>query len=799
MKVSESWLREWVDPALNVNELAEQITMAGLEVDAIEPVAADFSGVIVGEIVALTQHPNADKLRVCQVIGLGEEATQVVCGASNARVGIKIPFATVGARLPGDLTIKKAKLRGVASYGMLCGQVELQLGNDDQGLWELAADAPVGVDLRDYLLLNDHCLELDLTPNRSDCLSVKGIAREVGTLNRLVVNTPDIAALPAEIEDYFPVDLQAAQACPRYVGRIIRGVDLSKPSPLWMQERLRRAGINVKDIVVDTTNYVLLELGQPLHAFDLSRLAGGIVVRHAKAGESLALLNGQTVDLDEDTLVIADHQAPVAMAGIMGGSESAVSATSEDILLESAFFVPTVIAGRARRYGLHTDSSHRFERGVDYCLQEQAIERASRLITDVAGGRLGPVSVTQVEHPLLASRTVFLRRSRILRSLGFAIPDEDVREILTRLGLVLLDDNEAGWHFEMPSYRFDLDIEADLLEELARIYGYNRLPTASLAMAMDLPASKEAQIDIEAFRAQLVARDYREVVCYSFVDAALQRQMDPQSPPVPLKNPISADMSVMRTSLLQGLVKTLQHNINRQQSRVRLFETGLRFLLDQDTETDKSPSLRQQAMVAGLVYGYRHAESWAAKQDLVDFYDIKGDVESLLALTSRQQAFSFAAAEHAAMHPGQCAAIIVSGEVVGHVGALHPILVKTLELSQPVYVFEIAQSALVDAALPVFQPLSRYPEVRRDLAIIVDQSLSVTDIEAVIKAAAGEVLTNVNVFDVYVGEGIDLHSKSIAIGLTFQALSRTLTDKEINSLLEKVIVQLKDQLNAELR
>ncbi len=798
MKVSESWLREWVNPALSTDALAEQITMAGLEVDAIEAVAAVFSGVIVGEILTVSPHPNADKLRVCQVAGQ-EEITQIVCGASNARVGIKVPFATVGAVLPGDFAIKKAKLRGIESYGMLCGQTELQLGDDDQGLWELASDAPVGMDLREYLMLNDNCIEVDLTPNRSDCLSIKGIAREVGALNRLLVQQPDIPSIPPVIEDCFPVELHAADACPRYVSRIIRGVDLSQPSPLWMQERLRRAGVNTKDIVVDTTNYVLLELGQPMHAFDLACLSSGIVVRHAKAGESLPLLNGQAVALDEDTLVIADRKAPLAMAGVMGGDQSAVRAGTEDILLESAFFIPTAIAGRARRYGLHTDSSHRFERGVDYRLQEQAIERASRLIIEVAGGQPGPVSVTEVEHSLLTNRTVFLRRSRIERGLGFAIPDDEVQEILTRLGLVLLSETQEGWQFEIPSYRFDLGIEADLLEELARIYGYNRLPTTCVSMTMDLPLSEESILSLDTLRAQLVARDYREAVCYSFVDASLQQKMDPNTRPLPLKNPINTDMSVMRTSLLQGLVNTLQHNIKRQQSRVRLFETGLRFLLDRDGTTEQSGSICQQAMIAGLIYGYRHAESWSIKQDLVDFYDVKGDVESLLALTGRQSALSFVAAEHPAMHPGQTAAIMDGAKVVGYLGALHPHLLKSLAIPQPAYVFELEQSALIDAALPDFQPLSRYPEVRRDLAVIVDQTVSVAQIEAVAKAAAGESLTHLTVFDVYVGEGIDLHRKSIAIGLTFQALSRTLTDADINTSLEQIITQLKRQLSAELR
>ncbi len=798
MKISESWLREWVNPELTTEELAEQITMAGLEVDAIEPVAADFSGVVVGEILFVDQHQDADKLRVCQVAGNGEDIVQVVCGAPNARVGIKIPFATVGAVLPGNFKIKKAKLRGVESFGMLCAQTELKLGDDDDGLWELAADAPVGKDLREYLQLNDTCVEVDLTPNRSDCLSLKGIAREVGVLNRLLVTPPAIDPVAATIDDTFPVNLQAPNGCPRYAGRIIRGVDLSKPTPLWMQERLRRAGIGSKDIAVDTTNYVLLELGQPMHAFDLAKLNGGITVRQANDKESLALLDGQTVELTGDTLVIADQEKAIAMAGIMGGSETAVGESTQDLLLESAFFAPTTIAGRARSYGLHTDSSHRFERGVDYKLQEQAIERATKLIVEVAGGQVGPVFIAEAEHELLANRTVQLRRERILSGLGFELPDDEVLDILNRLGLELIKQIEGGWEFSIPSYRFDINIEADLLEELARIYGYNNLPTTSLQMAMDLPLHQESAIGLDAVRAQLVARGYQESVSYSFVDPKLQKLLDPQVTPIPLKNPISADMSVMRTSLWQGLVNALEYNVNRQQSRIRLFETGLRFLPSSSEDSDVK-GFQQEAMIAGLIYGQRQAENWSAKAEPVDFYDIKGDIESLLALVGDTDRFTFAAAEHPALHPGQTASIASNGQIVGYIGTLHPQIQKALGLPQTAYMFEITQVALAEAQLPSFAPLSRFPEVRRDLAVIVDQELPVSELEAKVKEVAGELLTKLKVFDVYVGKGIDSQRKSIALGLTFQHLSRTLTDDEIATASDAVINALKEAFNAELR
>ncbi|MFT5117981.1 MAG: phenylalanyl-tRNA synthetase beta chain [Kiritimatiellia bacterium] len=795
MKISEAWLREWVTPELTTEELAEQITMAGLEVDAIESLSGKVSGVVVGKIVAIAPHPDADKLRVCQVAGNGEELTQVVCGAANAREGITIPFATVGAVLPGDFTIKKAKLRGVESFGMLCGQTELELGDDDSGLWELPEDAPVGTDLCDYLSLNDTCIDIDLTPNRSDCLSLKGIARDIGVLNRLAVNSPVIEPVVATIDETVPVSLSATELCPRYVGRVIRNIDLSKPTPLWMQERLRRSGVKSKDIVVDTTNYVLLELGQPMHAFDLETLSGSIDVRTARAGETLALLNGQDISLNDETLVIADDACVLAMAGIMGGSASAVSATTRHVLLESAFFAPIAIAGRARSYGLHTDSSHRFERGVDYQLQEQAIERATQLIIAVAGGDVGPVSVTESAHALLEPTTVALRRERIESGLGFVMADAEVVDILQRLGLDVVAENAQGWTFSVPSYRFDISIEADLLEELARVYGYNRLPTTSLLMEINLPERTELKQGLKSLQQQLLAREYQEAICYSFVDPDLQQLFTPELSPIALQNPISADMAVMRTSLWPGLIQALKHNINRQQNRVRLFETGLRFI----PTTGGLEGLQQQPVLAGLLYGNRDDESWQSTTDKVDFYDLKGDVESLLAMTGQQEAFSFLPSEHSALHPGQTAEIRYVDEVIGVIGALHPQLQQKLDISHPVYLFELMQDAVTDIRLPSFSALSRFPEVRRDLAVIVDQTVRVSELQAKAVAVAGEALIKLKVFDVYIGKGIDSHRKSVALGLTFQHLSRTLTDDEINDAIKRVVRALKETFNAELR
>jgi phenylalanyl-tRNA synthetase beta chain len=679
MKISESWLREWVNPATSTNDLVAQLTMAGLEVDAVESVAGEFTGVIVGEIIACEQHPDADKLRVCKVAGMAEGPAQVVCGAPNARVGIKIPFATIGAQLPGDFQIKKAKLRGVESFGMLCSQTELKAGDDDSGLWELPADAPVGADLRDYMRLNDKLIEVDLTPNRSDCLSLKGLAREVGVLNRLPVNQPVIAPVAARIQDQFPVSLEAGYACSRYVGRVIRNIDVSRPSPAWLQEKLIRSGLRSIDAVVDVTNYVLLELGQPMHAFDLAKLSGGIRVRMAEQGEQLQLLDEQEVRLNADTLVIADQKGPLAIAGIMGGKASAVSEQTRDIFLESAFFHPLAVAGRARAYGLHTDSSHRFERGVDYELQLDAIERATQLLLDIVGGESGPVvHVTNGDLP--KERQVSLRRARIRSGLSLDISDEEVLDILTRLGLRLLETNDQGWTFAVPSYRFDIGIEADLLEELARIYGYNRLPTRSLASPLQIEARPEAKLGLPLLRRQLIARDYQEAITYSFIEPKLSALFDPQANPVSLRNPISADMSVMRTSLLPGLVNVLRHNLNRQQSRVRVFESGLRFV-------PEAEGLRQEPMLAGLIYGPRAPESWANAAETVDFFDLKGDLEALLALSGSQD-ISFRREAHAAVHPGQSAAVYRGETLLGFVGALHPSLQQQLDIPQSVYVFE---------------------------------------------------------------------------------------------------------------
>ncbi|MET3998572.1 phenylalanine--tRNA ligase subunit beta [Marinobacterium sp. MBR-109] len=790
MKFSEQWLRELVQPQIGTQELADQLSLSGLEVDDIESVAGEFSGVVVGEILTAEQHPNADKLQVCQVND-GEQTVQVVCGAPNARAGLKTAFARVGAVLPGDFKIKKAKLRQVESFGMLCAEDELGLSEDHGGIMELAEDAPVGQDIREFLNLNDKIIDVDLTPNRGDCLSIAGMAREVGVLNKTAVAQIEAALVAPQKDDRFGVELVDGHACPRYLGRVIRNINPGVATPQWMQEKLRRSGVRSIDPVVDVTNYVLLELGQPMHAFDLSKLEGGIRVRLAEQGEKLVLLDGQEVELNADTLVIADANGPVAMAGIMGGEPTSVTEATRDIFLESAFFAPLAIAGRARSYGLHTDSSHRFERGVDWQLQRKAIERATALLLDIVGGEPGPVVEAVSEADLPEVQQVLLRRSKLAAVLALEIPDAEVEEILNRLGMLLVEV-EDGWQVTVPSYRFDLTIEVDLIEEIARVYGYNNLPVHTPTAQLPIPPIAEARLTLQQLRRHLIARGYQEAITYSFIEAELQKAFDDQHQALALANPISAEMAVMRTTLWPGLAKALQYNQHRQQSRVRLFETGQRFV-------PKAEGLLQENVIAGLIAGNRDAEGWTAGKDKLDFFDAKGDLESLLALGGCAAEFSFVADRHVALHPGQAARIERKGETVGFIGALHPSLLKKLDLNGPVYLFEVTLDAVTGGRLPRFASLSKFPESRRDLALVVDQATAFADIRNTAAETAGEFIKQVTLFDVYQGQGIEPGRKSLALGLTWQHPSRTLNEEEINSAVSAVVSALRDRCGATLR
>jgi len=792
MKISESWLREWVSPELTTEQLVAQITMAGLEVDGVEPAAAEFSGVVVGEILSAEQHPDADKLRVCQVAGHPEGTKQVVCGAANARPGIKIPFALVGSSLPpGEdgkpFKIKKAKLRGVESFGMLCGADELGLSEERDGIMELPLNLETGADLRDVLSLNDNIIEIDLTPNRADCLSVRGLARDVAVLNELQATAPSIAPVASSIDDAKAVTLSAPEAGPKYVGRVIKGVNVKSATPLWMVEKLRRSGIRSIDPVVDITNFVLLELGQPMHAFDLARVQGNIDVRMANEGELIETLDGQERKLQADTLVIADEAGAVAIAGVMGGQRTAVNDETVDILFESAYFVPEKIAGKARNYGLHTDSSHRFERGVDSKLQELAIERATALLVEICGGQPGPVQVQEaVDRELV---TVEVTRERIKSYLSIDLSDEQIVRILSGVGMEL-SPTAAGWNCTAPSWRFDISHDVDIIEEIARIYGYNNLPTTSYQGSVEVKPGNEATLDINKLREVLVSRGYAETINYSFVEPKLQAMFDAQREPVAVQNPISADMSVMRTTMAPGLVATAVRNIKRQQNRIRIFETGLTF----EPSTD---GLQQQSKLGMLLYGSRSPSSWHGASASVDFYDIKADVEALLALG--EGAVSFAAATRDGLHPGQTADITVSGEVIGFVGALHPSTQKELGIDKPMFFAQLNVEALLAAGIPEFKGVSKFPEVSRDLAFVVDAVTPVASIEQSIIDSAGEFLTGVKVFDIYQGEGIENNRKSVALGLTFRSESRTLTDEEITQAVETVIGNLKTTMGAVLR
>ncbi|MCX2523439.1 phenylalanine--tRNA ligase subunit beta [Larsenimonas rhizosphaerae] len=792
MKVSETWLREWVSPALDTQAIADQITMAGLEVDGIEPASADFSGVIVARIASIAPHPDADKLNVCQV-DTGSDSVQVVCGASNVAEGLYVAFAQVGAVLPENFKIKKARLRGVESFGMICSASEIGLEEGTSaGILELPKELTVGDDLREALSLDDQVIEVDLTPNRGDCLSIQGVAREVGVLNRLDVRTPDFQSVAPVIDDARDAVIQSPDLCPHYLGRVVRDVTVSAPTPVWMKERLRRSGVRSIDIVVDITNYVLLELGHPMHAFDLARVNGVVSIRTARSGERLTLLNQQDVALRDDTLIIADESGPLALAGVMGGEASSVTRQTTSLFLEAAFFTPLAIAGRARSYGLHTDASHRYERGVDPELTVQAMERATQLLVDYAGARPGPVTDASGGRHYGRTSPIALSSQRVERALGLALPDEDIQDILTRLGMEARAVGEGEWSVSVPSWRFDISIEADLVEELARIHGYNRMPVRYPDMALAPEVQHEHRIGPSLISRCLVDQGYQEAITYSFVAPELQQQLLPDAESPALLNPISTDMAVMRAGLWPGLLKTLKHNLNRQQDRVQIFEIGQVFNGGLD-------NLSQTSRIGGLVYGNRYPEDWHGRQGRLDFFDIKAHVEGLMALGGSARQWRFAPQSHSALHPGQSACIYDDETAIGWVGALHPSILSDHGIKGDVLVFELALDAVEQRTVPRFKPLSRYPEVRRDLAVVVPETLPLGDVENVIRSQAGEWLVDWRLFDVYQGKGVDEGYKSLAAGLTWQHPSRTLNDEEVSEWVARIVDELGQRFGATLR
>ena len=794
MKIPYSWLAEWVKVPWEAPELGSRLTMAGIELEALAPAAPPFSGVVVAEILGAEPHPQADKLRVCRVsTGIGPPL-QIVCGASNARTGLRSALAVVGAQLPGDLTIGAAKLRGVESQGMLASAKELGLAESSSGILELPEDAPLGQPLREYLSLDEAVLDLNVTPNRGDVLSVIGVAREVAALTGSKVSGPRISAPPAGHSDRFEVHLEAPQACPRFVGCILRGVDNRAVTPLWMRERLRRAGVRSISPVVDVTNYVMLELGQPMHAYDLKKLKSGIRVRLAKEGEGVTLLDGTTIKAQSDMLLITDGQGPVGLAGIMGGLKTAVSPDTTEVFLESAFFTPEAILGRARRLGLQTDASQRFERGVDPTQQARAIERAIALLAPIGGGKAGPITTAQSATHLPQRPPVTMRAKQLARLLGTALPGARVQGALEGLGMQVAPTTE-GWQVTPPAHRFDIVIEADLIEEAARIVGFEAIPEADALEPQRFRPVPEARAPEEAVLGALAQRGYQEAITYAFVDPALQQRLFPNRPGLALSNPIASDLSVMRVSLWPGLLKAALENQHRQQDRIRLFEYGTRFDID-------GAATREIATLAGMACGARLPEQWGVPKEIrgpVDFHDVKSDVAALLAATGEAHSFTFEAGSHAALHPGRAARVLRCGREVGWIGELHPNLVQSLDFTYTPVLFELDAESALAVKRSAYHEISRFPQVRRDLAIVVDESVTLSTLAERVTLAASNLLRDLRIFDVYRGPGLEHGRKSVALGLIFQDISRTLTEEEVERLMASVMGDLRKSLNARIR
>ncbi|WP_459176508.1 phenylalanine--tRNA ligase subunit beta [Ewingella americana] len=794
MKFSELWLREWVNPAISSEALSDQITMAGLEVDGIEPVAGAFHGVVVGEVVECGQHPNADKLRVTKVNVGGERLLDIVCGAPNCRQGLKVAVATVGAVLPGDFKIKAAKLRGEPSEGMLCSFSELGISEDHDGIIELPVDAPVGTDIREFLKLDDSTIEISVTPNRADCLGIIGVARDVAVFYQLPLTEPDMSPVAATINDVLPIDVQATEDCPRYLGRVVKGINVKAATPLWMREKLRRCGIRSIDPVVDITNFVLLELGQPMHAFDLNRIQGGIVVRMAQKDEALTLLDGTKTKLNDDTLVIADHEKTLAMAGIFGGEHSGVNEETQDVLLECAFFNPLSITGRARRQGLHTDASHRYERGVDPALQHKAMERASALLLDICGGAAGPIIDVTSEKDLPKAAIIQLRREKLDRLIGHHVGDAQVTDILSRLGCQVEKQGDS-WTAVAPSWRFDMQIEEDLVEEVARVYGYNNIPDVPVKANLEMTKHREANLSLKRVKNLLVDRGFQEAITYSFVDPKIQSLLHPGEEALILPSPISVEMSAMRLSLWTGLLTSAVYNQNRQQSRVRIFESGLRFVPD----IQANLGIRQDVMLSAVITGNKNEEHWDLARQTVDYYDLKGDLEAILELTGKLNDVQFKAEANPALHPGQSAAIYLRGERIGFIGVVHPELERKLDLNGRTVVFELLWNKLADRVLPDAKAISRFPANRRDIAVVVAENVPADDILAECKKVGANQVVGVNLFDVYRGKGVAEGYKSLAISLVLQDTARTLEEEEIAATVAKCVEALKQRFQASLR
>ncbi|MDE2348640.1 MAG: phenylalanine--tRNA ligase subunit beta [Gammaproteobacteria bacterium] len=792
MKITQHWLEEFTPVGGTAAELGAQLTLAGLEVESITPAAPPCSGVVVGEVLSCARHPQAERLSVCEVTTDGADRLQIVCGAPNVRAGLRVAVARIGARLPGDITIGRARLRGLESQGMLCSARELGLGAEHDGILELPAQFALGLDLRVALDLDDMVLEVNATPNRGDCMSVFGIARDHAAARRheaLRYAAPSVAAAHAE---GFAVEIAAPRGCPLFAGRLFRGLRNGGASPLWLRERLRRIGINSISPVVDVTNYVMAELGQPMHAYDRARLAGRIVVRPAASGERLVLLDDKEYELDPEFLVIADDEGPVGLAGIMGGRRTAIDDRTVDVYLEVAHFTPQAVAGRARRLGLFTDAAQRFERGVDPGLPQRAIERASALLVEICGGAPGPVELHRVgTHSVSASR-VKLRRTRLRRALGTTVPDEAVRELLGAIGDGL-EETADGWSVAAPAHRFDLAIEADLVEEVARLRGFDSIPESPAQSPQQPGLATESEVAPERLVTAMIDRGYHEAITYSFVDPAWQAQLFPDTQSLTLANPISADMSAMRVSLWPGLLRACRENLRRQQSRVRLFELGRKFVIGAE-------GLQEIDTLSGIATGTRWPEQWGAPRDGVDFYDVKADVEALFALTvGVGHGVRFVAAQLPCLHPGRTAQVWRGDQPIGWLGELHPRLARAFDISPAPLLFDI-DVALGFTSKPIlYKKISKFPSVRRDLAIVVDENVSLADLRENVTVSAAGVLSDLLVFDVYRGPGVESGRKSVALGLILQDSSRTLTDVDADAVTTAVVARLRDVFSATIR
>ncbi len=791
MKIAESWLREWVDPDLATEELAHQLTMLGHEVDSLVVEGQGLEDVVVGEVVECGRHPGADKLSVCKVSAGGDELLDIVCGAPNVRVGLKTPLARPGVTLPDGLKLRRAKIRGVVSNGMLCSAVELGLGDDADGIMELPDEVVAGTPLSEFLGLPDAVIDVDLTPNRGDCFSILGLARDLAALTGAALKDATVPPVAPSIDDTHPVELVEPAGCPRFAGRLVRGIDSGARSPIWMVERLRRAGLRSISPVVDVTNYVMLELGQPLHAYDAGLLQGPIRPRLARAGERLVLLDENEVELQDDTLVITDDSGVIGIAGIMGGLGTAVTDRTTDVFFEAAFWPPDFMAGRARAYGMHTDASLRFERGVDPEGQARAIERATELLLAIAGGKAGPLVDDTAEKYLPSGTEIVLRKSRITHLLGLDIDDAEIVRILTRLQMPV-EKIEGGWQVTAPSHRFDMAYEVDLIEEVARLHGYDSIPETTLSATAPLETVTESRIEMERAGATLIARDYQEVVTYSFIDAAANAKFSGSESSLVLSNPISSELAVMRASLWPGMVAAAAANVARQQDRVRLFEASRSYhgTLDEHTETVR---------LAGLATGPVMPEQWDVRSESVDFFDIKADVEAVLSLASDRAEWRFAATEHPALQPGQAAEILRGDRVIGVMGKLHPRLARDYDFKRGVYLFELdAEQALASAA-PEAKAVSRFPAIRRDIAVVVPESVTAADLVEAVASSAPDLIRGVRIFDIYQGEKIEAGRKSVAIGLILQETSRTLTDDDADTVMAAATAVLEKKFAAYLR